>query len=74
MVLNENHIICIIMNIKPFMPNVFSLPYQLGESIFIFGGLFCGIFKGNFCFAASYLVLHCWPMSHKKDTRLINMG
>ena len=48
----------------------FSHPYQLDESISFFW-IVLWYFKGNFGFAASYLVLHCWPMSHKKDTRLI---
>ena len=29
------------------------------------------ISKRHFCFAASGLVLHCFPMSHKEDARLI---
>ena len=46
-------------------------------SPFPFLGLLGGIFhfysnfKRNFCLAASDLVLHCLPMSHKKDTRPI---
>ena len=49
----------------------------------LFGGIFIQILKRNFCkqtyenpdqtlpFALSDLVLHCLPISHKKDARLI---
>ena len=68
------------------MPNVFSHPHQLDESIsnFLLVGIFhfYSILKENpvskqwrtlsdAAFAASDLVLHCLPMSHKKDARLI---
>ena len=53
------------MGIKPFMSNVFSHLYQLDESIsnLVFFH-FYSIFKRN-------LVLHCLPMSHRKDDLLI---
>ena len=69
------------------MPNVFSHPYQLDESISNFrvvGWYFSFLFKFKKIlfansgetdqtprYAASDLVLHCLPMSHKKDARLI---
>ena len=69
------------------MPNAFSHLYQLDEFISNFrvvGWCFSfSNFKRNFClqtvenlirhhiFAASDLVLHCLPVSHKKDDRLI---
>ena len=70
---------------NPCMPNVFSHPYQLDQSISNFWvvGFFFNFyskFKRNFCKqtvenlirrrvlnAASDLVLHCLPMSHKND-------
>ena len=74
------------------MPNVFSYPYQLGQSISILGLLggsfyFYYNFKRNFCKqtvenlirrrvlnAASDLVLHCLPMSHKNVARLLRVN
>ena len=74
--------------LNSFMPNVFSHPYQLDESISNFrvvgwydSFLFKFYKKLLFAnsgephktphFAASDLVLHCLPMSHKKNARLI---
>ena len=69
--------------VNPFMPYGFSHLYQLDESISnlgLFGGIFhfYSNFDRTFCketvenlIAASDPVLHCLPMSHKKDTRLI---
>ena len=67
--------------------NVFSHPYQLDETIsnyrVVGGVLHFYSFKRQLCkqnsgesyqtprFAASDMVLHCLPMSHKKDARLI---
>ena len=63
------------------MPNVFSHPYQLDESIsnfWLLGGIFYfnSNFKRHFCKQTvknlmSDLVLHCLPVSHKKDATLI---
>ena len=75
--------------INSFMPNAFSLPYQLDKSISNFRVVeryfsFLLKFKRKFLFAnsgesdqmlrfaASDLVLHCLPMSHKKDARLMS--
>ena len=44
------------------MPNVFSHPYQILNS---------GEPDQTSRFAASDLVLHCLPMSHNQDARLI---
>ena len=64
------------------MPNVFSHPYQLDESISHFRVVgwyfsFYSNFRRNFCkqtlenLIRRQMVLHCSPMSHKKDTSLI---
>ena len=59
------------------MPNVFSNPYQLDESISNFRVVrsyfsFYSNFKGNFCKqTVENLVLHRLPMSHKKDAMFI---
>ena len=70
------------------MPNLFSHPFQMDESISnlrVVGWYFSFLFKFKKKFlqatsrepdqmpsiVASDLVLHCLPMSHKKDARLI---
>ena len=64
------------------MPNVFSQSYQLHQSISVIRVVgifrFYSNFKRNFCkqtvenlIVAFDLVLHCLPMSHKEDARLV---
>ena len=74
--------------LNPFIPNTFSHPYRLDKSISnlrVVGWYFSFLFKFSVSksreddqmphFAASDLVLHCLPMSYKKDASLhINMG
>ena len=71
--------------INPFIPNEYFHPYQLDESISIFGMFFPFLFEflktllyansgepdQTPRFAASDMVLHCLLMSHKKDARLM---
>ena len=60
--------------INPFMPNEIPHPYQLDESIsnYRFWGIklqFHSTVQKLISSAASDLVLHCLPMSHKNDAR-----
>ena len=51
--------------------NKMNFPISIGRtSLFQILGVLVVIFYFNSSFAASYLVLHCLPMSHKKDARL----
>ena len=62
------------------MPNGFSHLYHLDQSISVLKVVGCifqfySNFKSTFCkqTAVPDLVIHCLPMSHKKDARLIRV-
>ena len=73
-----------IQNINPFMPHGISHPYLMDES-FKFKGCLVVIYNfiqtlkvhyrpdqmPHFVASESDLVLHCLPMSHNLDTRLM---